>query len=114
LSDGTYLFNEEAKRTYGLKAGDPIRLDWGDNKDHQVRQGPSHNIFSDKDGERLQLIPERVIFQVKRTYGLKAGDPIRLDWGDLHRREKIAGFVPDLKYNSFREALSGTSSLGYC
>lgn len=27
LSDGTYLFNEEAKRTYGLKAGDPIRLD---------------------------------------------------------------------------------------
>ena len=53
LSDGTYLFNEEAKRTYGLKAGDPIRL----------------------------------------------------DWGDLHRREKIAGFVPDLKYNSFRDKL---------
>ena len=53
LSDGTYLFNEEAKRTYGLKAGDPIRL----------------------------------------------------DWGNLHRREKIAGFVPDLKYNSFRDKL---------
>ncbi len=40
------------------------------NKYHQVRQGPSHNILSDKDGERLQFIPERIIFQI----GYETGD----------------------------------------
>lgn len=44
--------------------------------------------------------------QAKELYKLNAGDVIALDWGDMHIRETVAGFVPDIKYNSFRGDLS--------
>ena len=42
----------------------------------------------------------------RKEYGFEPGDLLSLDktydWGETHIREKIAGFMPDLKYNSFK------------
>lgn len=38
----------------------------------------------------------------RNHYTLEAGGIVSLDWGDFHLREQIVGFMPDLKYNSFR------------
>lgn len=54
LSDGVYIFNEMARKKYGLEPGDLLTLDM--------------------------------------SYA----------WGEVHLREQIAGFMPDLKYNSFK------------
>lgn len=54
LGDGSYIFNEQARKQYGLEPGDVLSLD--------------------------------------------------MEWpgGGFHVREPIVGFMPDLKYNSFR------------
>nr|WP_301202454.1 FtsX-like permease family protein [uncultured Parabacteroides sp.] len=42
----------------------------------------------------------------RKKYGLEPGDLLTLDmsyaWSEVHLREQIAGFMPDLKYNSFK------------
>ena len=38
----------------------------------------------------------------RKQFELEPGDILSLDWGDFHAREQIAGFMPDLKYNSFK------------
>lgn len=40
--------------------------------------------------------------QARKQFGLRPGGIIALDWGDWHLREQVAGFIPDIKYNSFR------------
>ena len=38
----------------------------------------------------------------RKQFELEPGDILSLDLGDFHAREQIAGFMPDLKYNSFK------------
>ena len=42
----------------------------------------------------------------RKQYGFEPGDLLSLDMtydgGETHLREEIAGFMPDLKYNSFK------------
>lgn len=38
----------------------------------------------------------------RKKFEMRPGGIVSLDWGDFHMRETVAGFMPDLKYNSFR------------
>jgi len=52
----------------------------------------------DIQGDGAYIFNERA----RKEFGLELGNTIDLDWEQYHFREKLVGFMDDLKYNSYR------------
>ncbi len=59
----------------------------------------------DGEGEGVYIFNE----MARKQYEMEPGDILSLDmsgsWGEFHVREEIVGFMPDLKYNSFKSMM---------